>query len=36
MQRAAADIAARVREHVAIILPEVIEEIVRMSRRPRD
>ena len=36
MQRAAADIAARVREHVAIILPEVIEELVRMSSRPRD
>ncbi len=36
MQRAAADIAAQVREHVAIILPEVIEELVRMSSRPRD
>lgn len=36
MRRAAADIAARVREHVAIILPEVIEELVRMSSRPRD
>ena len=35
MQRAAADIAARVREHVAITLPEVIEELVRMSSRPR-
>ena len=33
MQRAAADIAARVREHVAITLPEVIEELVRMSSR---
>ena len=36
MQRAAADIAARVREHVAIILPEVIEELVRMSGRTPD
>lgn len=36
MQRAAVDIAARVREHVAIILPEVIEELVRMSNRPAD
>ncbi|MCY4452221.1 MAG: hypothetical protein OXC01_09760 [Immundisolibacterales bacterium] len=36
MRRAAADIAARVRAHVAIILPEVIEELVRMSRRPSD
>ena len=36
MQRAAVDIAARVREHVAIILPEVIEELVRMSARPPD
>ena len=36
MQRAAVDIAARVREHVAIILPEVIEELVRMSSRPDD
>ena len=36
MRRAAADIAARVREHVAIILPEVIEELVRMSDRPPD
>ena len=35
MRRAATDIAARVREHVAIILPEVIEELVRMSNRPR-
>ena len=35
MQRAAADIAARVREHVAITLPEVIDELVRMSSRPR-
>ena len=35
MERAAAEIAARVREHVAIILPEVIEELVRMSNRPR-
>ena len=33
MERAAAEIAARVREHVAIILPEVIEELVRMSGR---
>ena len=36
MRHAAADIAAQVREHVAIILPEVIEELVRMSSRPRD
>lgn len=36
MQRAAAEIAARVREHVAIILPEVIEELVRMSGRSPD
>ena len=36
MRRAAVDIAARVREHVAIILPEVIEELVRMSSRPDD
>ena len=36
MQRAAADIAARVREHVAIILPEVIEELVRMSGQAPD
>ena len=36
MQRAAVDIAARVREHVAIILPEVIEELVRMSGRTPD
>ena len=36
MRRAAVDIAARVREHVAIILPEVIEELVRMSNRPSD
>ena len=36
MKRAAVDIADRVREHVAIILPEVIEELVRMSRRPPD
>ena len=36
MQRAAAEIAARVREHVAIILPEVIEELVRMSDREPD
>jgi len=34
IRRAAADIAARVREHVAITLPEVIEELVRMSNRP--
>ena len=36
MERAAAEIAARVREHVAIILPEVIEELVRMSGREPD
>ena len=36
MKRAAVDIAAKVREHVAIILPEVIEELVRMSDRPPD
>ena len=36
MRRAAVDITARVREHVAIILPEVIEELVRMSNRPSD
>ena len=36
MQRAATDIAARVRVHVAIILPEIIEELVRMSGRSRD
>lgn len=36
MQRAAVEIAARVREHLAITLPEVIGEIVRMSSRPDD
>lgn len=36
MQRAAVEIAARVREHLAITLPEVIGEIVRMSNRPDD
>ena len=36
MERAAAEIAARVREHVAITLPEVIEELVRMSGREPD
>ena len=36
MHRAAVDIAARVRDHVAIILPEVIEELIRMSNRPSD
>ena len=36
MERAAAEIAARVREHVAIILPEVIEELVRMSGQEPD
>ena len=36
MQRAAADIAARVREHVAITLPEVIGELVRISSQPSD
>ena len=36
MERAATEIAARVREHVAIILPEVIEELVRMSGREPD
>ena len=36
MRHAAVDIAARVRAHVAITLPEVIEELVRMSRRPSD
>ena len=36
MERAATEIAARVREHVAIILPEVIEELVRMSDREPD
>ena len=36
MHRAAADIAAKARGHVAIILPEIIEELVRMSSRPSD
>ena len=36
MRRAATDIAARVREHVAIILPEVIEELVDMANRRDD
>ena len=36
MRRAAVDIADRVRDHVAIILPEVIEELVRMSNRTSD
>ena len=36
MQRAAADIAARVREHVAITLPEVIGVLVRISNQPND
>ena len=36
MRQAAADIAARVREHAAIILPELIEELVRMSNRTPD
>ena len=36
MRRAAVDIADRVREHVAIILPEVIEELIRMSNRSSD
>lgn len=36
MQRATVEIAARVREHLAITLPEVIGEIVRMSSRPDD
>lgn len=35
-QRAAAEIVARVREHLAITLPEVIGELVRMSSRPDD
>lgn len=36
MRRAAADVIGKVGEHVAIVLPELIEELVRMSNRPPD
>ena len=36
MRRVAADVIGKVGEHVAIVLPEIIEELVRMSNRPPD
>ena len=36
IKRASVEIAVRVREHLAITLPEIIGEIVRTSRRPDD
>ena len=34
MRRVAADVIGKVGEHVAIVLPEIIEELVHMSNRP--
>ena len=36
MRRAAADVIGKIGDHVAIVLPELIEELVRMSNRPPD
>ena len=36
VRAAAQDIADKVRKHVAIVLPEIIEELTRMSSRPRE
>ena len=36
LRRVATDIADKVRDHVAIVLPEVLLELVRMSNRPPD
>ena len=36
MRRVAADVVGKVGEHVAIVLPEIIEELVRLSNRPPD
>ena len=36
MRRVAADVIGKVGEHVAIVLPEIIEELARISNRPPD